>query len=662
MPIRVVVSGELELRTDDVDQSLVSEIKAALSFKNEDKETAAREQVAGWWSMPDTIDLWRVEARRSGEVLLMPRGFAGELYRGLRALNLTVDFDDRRVAPLAARGYFHPLQMRDYQLDAIKDMMNAEQGVFECPAGGGKTIAMIGFAALANVRTLVIIDKADIVDQWREEAAQEWLDKKNGIRGLGLSLDPDDERSSGKIGQGVWEEGDFTVALRQTLWSRLTEISVTSWWDQWGAVIFDEGHHLSSDTLGEISRHAQSRYLIAPTATPARTKTKGEIVHALIGPVVHRTSRELLRRRGILVEPYVRRIPTKFEAQFWPTHTAASGEECQVPNCKKSGKHHQHRNNYTSVQKKLVEDKDRNALVARMVVSEPDRIHLLPSRQLKHLDIMKKAILAAGWEGEIFMLRGEENARGESREIVQAIKDSKKGSVVLSTVADEALNIPPIDRVHITFPMRQSAATEQLVGRGERAWPGKKDAVILDYVDELVKVFADQAEKRARTYRRLGYRIEREHGPEPIRFSSGPYSSFCADWPITVAHPIRTHEDITVITREHLFQAYKATNEKDCDHVLAAPTAAEAKARGGPGGIKLRDDWEDVKFEMMTGIISVQCAQHEQLRKMLLATGDCDIIEARPDPIWGEGSDGKGQNLLGRAWMKIRADLRDQDE
>lgn len=517
MQVPVSIKGEIEVHIQDLPPTALDLIKSALSFTNEDKETAKREQVAGWWSMPGTIDLWKIEHRRGGDqVLVMPRGFAAGLGKGLQTLGATISWTDNRVGPRAKPGYFRPFLLRDYQLEAATDMARAEQGFFECPAGGGKTVTLLGLAAHLQLKTLVIVDKADLVEQWREEA----------FDFLSLGFDPEGRddldpetiarlkelvaagRETGKIGQSTWNEKDLTIALRQTLWKRIDQLDPTRWWDQWGFTIYDEGHHIAADTLGEIVRRCISRHSIGASATPAKTITKGLIVEALIGPIVHRTSRDVLRQKGILIMPTVIQLPTEFTTTFWPTHDVEDGVDCMVEGCPKSGKKHQHRNNYSSALRKLVESKERNAKIAKKIASEPNRIHLVPSRQKKHLDLLKKAIVEAGWEGGLFFLRGEENARGESRKIIREIRSREHpGSVILSTVAEEALNIPPIDRVHVVFPIRQDGSVEQLVGRGERAAEGKDGCIVYDWVDDA-EVFQGQAYARDNFYRRQGYPVD----------------------------------------------------------------------------------------------------------------------------------------------------------
>nr|MBA2724753.1 hypothetical protein [Actinomycetota bacterium] len=207
-------------------------------------------------------------------------------------------------------------------------------------------------------------------------------------------------------------------------------------------------------------------------------------------------------------------------AAFHPDHDAefdveSQNYKCQMRGCKKKVRHG-HRNNYSSVLKKLVEDKDRNARIAARVMQDRGQghKHLIASSQLKHLDLIKKALVAAGWPPDkIWMLRGEENAKGLDQIIVQEVMEADE-AVVLSTVAGEALDIPPVDRLLVTFPMRDVGATIQLVGRVERSAPGKDSAIVIDFREPGVDVLESQWEERSRTYRMQGLDIVEAHATQ----------------------------------------------------------------------------------------------------------------------------------------------------
>lgn len=526
--VPVTVAGELELDYDALPTSALQLVKSALTVPNEDREKKLANKVWGAWNEPEFFELWRQEHRRDGtHKLLLPRGFAANLVVGLRSQKIEVEWDDQRVSAAAEPGYFKPFVLRDYQLTAVMKLMVAEQGFYQCPAGGGKSVTLLGLFAHLQQRALLIVDKMALLYQWRDKAMDP--------RFLGLTED-----QVGIIGDDVWEERDFTICMRQTLHSRGWQTTATDWFDKWGVVYFDEGHHLSAETVQDICRQCRSKYLGGVSATPEKSETRGRIVYSLVGPKVAETTRKELYERQVLIEPTVRVVYTGHDDIFWPTHDVIATQTCQVPNCRKNGTDHGHLNNWSSCLKTLVEDKGRAALIASEVVKERGHVHLINTGQLKHITILKKAIINAGWDGPIYELKGEENAEGLSQPIAEAIADGgfwetydakeknpKTGrmikvtrmrkvsddvphgreAIILSTVADEGLDIPPIDRVHLTFPMRQEGAVIQVIGRGERIASGKTDSVIVDYRDRCI-VFAEQALERDRVFRSIGYRVE----------------------------------------------------------------------------------------------------------------------------------------------------------
>ena len=112
-------------------------------------------------------------------------------------------------------------------------------------------------------------------------------------------------------------------------------------------------------------------------------------------------------------------------------------------------------------------------------------------------------------------------------------------------------------------------------------------------------------------------------------------------------------------TSEHYFQAqkfedksYKAKIRKSNSPLLAAQMGRDRKQ-------KLRRDWESVKVEVMRAAVLAKFTQHEELRVLLLSTGDSKLVEhTENDDYWGDGGDGSGKNMLGRILMQVRESLR----
>ena len=73
----------------------------------------------------------------------------------------------------------------------------------------------------------------------------------------------------------------------------------------------------------------------------------------------------------------------------------------------------------------------------------------------------------------------------------------------------------------------------------------------------------------------------------------------------------------------------------------------------------LRPDWEAVKEQVMLEVLRAKFTQHEDLKAVLLGTGDAKLVEhTEKDSYWGDGGDGSGKNRLGLLLMQLREELR----
>lgn len=142
-------------------------------------------------------------------------------------------------------------------------------------------------------------------------------------------------------------------------------------------------------------------------------------------------------------------------------------------------------------------------------------------------------------------------------------------------------------------------------------------------------------------------------------------------------------------TSEHLYQSLKflgpmaslrSIEYADCIRTASTPNKAKILARQKCGGgynwqkelrtviekykdIKPREDWEDVKADVMLLCLKLKFQQNLRCRKVLLSTGDCLLVEhTSNDEYWGDGGNGIGQNMLGKLLMQVRTELVSHNE
>jgi ribA/ribD-fused uncharacterized protein len=122
-------------------------------------------------------------------------------------------------------------------------------------------------------------------------------------------------------------------------------------------------------------------------------------------------------------------------------------------------------------------------------------------------------------------------------------------------------------------------------------------------------------------------------------------------------------EGIEYPTSEHAYQAGKARKEAVRKWLMEAPTPSLlAMAAHGLYVWDVAPEWSKTKFDRMRGVLLAKFTQHDDLRELLLSTGDARLVEVATvdnavNRLWGEVN-GVGKNMLGVLLMELREKLR----
>lgn len=385
----------------------------------------------------------------------LPRG-------AVQSCPLPVEYEDRRTSVPVQMP--EPLiTMRDYQSVPVSKMMKKGQGILRAPTGSGKTACLLWLAAKLGQRTLILVHTKDLLSQWQQRCEQ------------ALGFKP------GVIGAGQWEEHELiTIAMVQTLmrYERLP----ADWVASWGTVMLDEAHRAPASSFLHVLSQMTSKHIYGATATPTRRDGNHPMMHAIIGPVVASIPEDALVTSGQLIRPVVHMMPTGFRSKI--AYRMATAHNA-----------FQRNRIYQQVASELAEDHERARVIARQVVKVRHRNQLVLSKRIKHLELINQMIYEIDPELSTFVLTGSHN--GEDRaNILQMVADGEI-SVLLSTqLADEGLDLPILDVLHLTFPGRGLEKLQQQVGRIMRTYKGKSDAHVYDYVDSDISIFTKQAIER----------------------------------------------------------------------------------------------------------------------------------------------------------------------
>ena len=337
-----------------------------------------------------------------------------------------------------------PIALRPYQNEAKAAVLGQwEQGVqrtlLVLPTGCGKTIV---FAKISEdcvkrgERVLILAHRGELLEQ----AA----DKIHKACNLNCAVEKAEETSLGSF----WR---ITVGSVQTLMreSRLARFLP----DYFDTIIIDEAHHAVSDSYQRILQHFSGAKVLGVTATPDRGDMKN------LGQVFDSLAYEYTLPRAIR-EGYL--CPIK--ALTIPLNLDLTGVSVQAGDFRAADLD-------TALEPYLYQIADemlRNCADRRTVVFLP-----LVKTSQKFRDILNERGFRAA----------EVNGNSDDRaEILRDFESGKYNVLCNSMLLTEGWDCPSVDCVIVLRPTKVRGLYCQMVGRGTRLSPGKKDLLLLDFL------------------------------------------------------------------------------------------------------------------------------------------------------------------------------------
>lgn len=169
---------------------------------------------------------------------------------------------------------------REGQADAINTYLAAlgnEQpygGILQAVTGAGKTVMALDIACRLNLKTLIVVPRSSLVEQWRQQILR-WTDCEESDIGL---IQGQTRQYRGK---------KFTIAMIHTLAQQYERYERTIF-HEFGTVIFDECHVVGAETFSQVAPLFRCQYRVGLSATPRRQDGMDNVFYWHIGPIVSR--------------------------------------------------------------------------------------------------------------------------------------------------------------------------------------------------------------------------------------------------------------------------------------------------------------------------------------------------------------------------------------
>ena len=149
-----------------------------------------------------------------------------------------------------------------------------------------------------------------------------------------------------------------------------------------------------------------------------------------------------------------------------------------------------------------------------------------------------------------------------------------------------------------------------------------------------------------------------------FHLTNAPFGEFSNFWPLPV--PIRAGP-WHFVNSEALYQAAKFPDNPELQERIASTSNAyAAKERARSVAIASADAWNARRLNVMRWVLRAKHASNRKhIDTALRTSGNSPIVEySTRDGFWGAKPDDKqlvGVNALGRLWMELRQQLRNED-
>ena len=168
--------------------------------------------------------------------------------------------------------------LRDYQINIVeiykKSALSVGGGLLEIPCGRGKTVIALKIIAVLKKKTLVVVHKGFLLNQWIERIEQFLPGAKVGrIQGQIIDI----------------EGKDIVIGMLQSL--SMKEYPETLF-ESFGLTIVDECHHISSEVFCRSLQKIMTRYTLGLSATMQRKDGLTKVFKMFLGDIVYSEERE----------------------------------------------------------------------------------------------------------------------------------------------------------------------------------------------------------------------------------------------------------------------------------------------------------------------------------------------------------------------------------
>lgn len=420
-----------------------------------------------------------------GKYIVLPRGLREDILKKFDNAGIRYKIEDKRTQGRELNISFKG-ELRESQIPAVETMLENETGILHAATAFGKTVVCCDMIARRGISTLILVDRADLMNQW--------------IKRLDEFLDIDEELPEYQTKSGRTRKRKSLIGNLQGAHDTLTGIVDVAMirslkkkdgfhpmLKEYAQVYFDECHHAASDSAIEVLQEINAKYVYGVTATPKRGDGKEKINEFLLGPIRYRfTAKDRAEEQNIdhLVYP-------RFTRTVKP--------------------HHLSKTPYGNDAYELIRNNDvRDEQIIRDV-ADCVQAGRTPVVLTKYVDHAKKlAERLKTYADRLILLTGANGTKARRAQVKELNEVDDADSLILvgtGSLLGEGFDFPRLDTLFMATPVSGENVVEQYVGRLNRDYDGKENVIVYDYVDSHIPKFDKMYAARLKAYKKIGYEL-----------------------------------------------------------------------------------------------------------------------------------------------------------
>lgn len=420
-----------------------------------------------------------------GKYIVLPRGLREDILKKFDNAGIRYKIEDKRTQGRELNISFKG-ELRESQIPAAETMLENETGILHAATAFGKTVVCCDMIARRGISTLILVDRADLMNQWIKRL-DEFLDIDEELPEYQTKTGRTRKRKSliGNL-QGAHDTltGIVDVAMIRSLKKKDGFHPMLK---EYAQVYFDECHHAASESAIEVLQEINAKYVYGVTATPKRGDGKEKINEFLLGPIRYRfTAKDRAEEQNIdhLVYP-------RFTRTVKP--------------------HHLSKTPYGNDAYELIRNNDvRDEQIIRDVADcvQAGRTPVVLTKYVDHANKLSERLKK--YADRLILLTGANGTKVRRAQVKELNEVDDSDSLILvgtGSLLGEGFDFPRLDTLFMATPVSGENVVEQYVGRLNRDYDGKENVIVYDYVDSHIPKFDKMYAARLKAYKKIGYEL-----------------------------------------------------------------------------------------------------------------------------------------------------------